>query len=343
MGCELLGEACTRIVDLLWSKIEQAFENEAIKELISYYLMDEKNKHESQRSGAEYDFSFDCLPEVILEAILKKDTLWKILDVQGDHSENEKKRIYDLCISVAGAESEPSKHKITTIVNNCFGIIEAYYIKKKSVGDLVCNKRLADGINEHADKIAEIQNRKFDDVQSDISKILERIPASSTTSSPINPNSMNTLSAMDDSATLSSITTSSTTQHISSDISDSLYYDFREESDKLLQYCIDKDPCAEPLSTSVYDEIDNLQCSWKFKIRKVLNLEERQLMEEVLQTFSEYNYYISEKYMRIIRDGEYVIAKHQTIEESIRLQNELMPKTYELREKMAELYKKLWP
>lgn len=65
-------------------------------------------------------------------------------------------------------------------------------------------------------------------------------------------------------------------------------------------------------------------------------------MQEIIQTLSEYTYYLSDEFLKLL-DGDRLIFRNSSFEEGERLRNVLRPKSYELRSKMAELYRKLWP
>ena len=125
--------------------------------------------------------------------------------------------------------------------------------------------------------------------------------------------------------------------------SNELFNAFRDDYDRIIKYCIDTDPSAEPISIYLHDEINELQNKWEFDIRKVSEVDKRSLMQEVISTLSEFTNYLSEKYMRLLNNGDRLIFRNQSPEEGERLRNEFSPKTFELRCKLKELYKRLWP
>ncbi|MBD5534860.1 MAG: hypothetical protein HDQ99_04250 [Lachnospiraceae bacterium] len=124
--------------------------------------------------------------------------------------------------------------------------------------------------------------------------------------------------------------------------SEDLYYMFKTESDRILQYCIEKDPTAEPITIYLPDQMDSLIRKWNFEIRKIQDPDKQMLIQDVLQTMSDYLYYISDRYLKAA-NGEWLIFRNSSIEEGNRLCNELRPKSYELRCKLRDLYLKLWP
>lgn len=127
-------------------------------------------------------------------------------------------------------------------------------------------------------------------------------------------------------------------------VTNNLFQEFRTDCDRILQDCIEMDPSGQPISISLPDDIAELLRKWKFDIRKVPDSDNRKLMQDILQTLSDYSYYLSDEFMRVLNeDGDRLIYRNESFEEGRRLTNELRPKTVELRSKMAELYKRLWP
>lgn len=125
--------------------------------------------------------------------------------------------------------------------------------------------------------------------------------------------------------------------------SNDLFYEFKKDSDEILKYCISIDPSAEPISIQIHNEIDQLTSKWSLNVNHVSNAEKRKLIQEVLSTISQYKYYLSDKYLRVLNNGDRLIYRNNSMEEGNRLINELRPKTIELRRKMKELYEQLWP
>lgn len=117
---------------------------------------------------------------------------------------------------------------------------------------------------------------------------------------------------------------------------------FKTESDDLLKYCIEMDPTGEPISLYIPDQIDNLIRKWNFDIRKIQDPDKQRLVQDTLQTLSDYLYYLSDRYLKAI-DGERLIFRNSSIEEGYRLCEELRPNSYRLRCKLRDLYLLLWP
>lgn len=125
--------------------------------------------------------------------------------------------------------------------------------------------------------------------------------------------------------------------------SNELFNAFRDDYDQILKYCIKTDPSAEPISIYLHDDINALRSKWEFDVRKVSEADKRSLMQEVISTLSEYTYYLSDEFLRLLNNGDRLIYRNQSPEEGERLRNVLQPKTYELRCKMTRLYERLWP
>ncbi|EIC97003.1 hypothetical protein HMPREF9970_0711 [Lachnoanaerobaculum saburreum F0468] len=116
---------------------------------------------------------------------------------------------------------------------------------------------------------------------------------------------------------------------------------FKEEFDCVLKYLIDTDPCAETIYIGIYDEIDRLLMKWEFDVMKISSFEERKLAQDIIQNILSYKYYISDIFLKPI-NNKYLYVRNSTDDETRRLYDELMPKSFELRNNMCELYKRLW-
>lgn len=124
-------------------------------------------------------------------------------------------------------------------------------------------------------------------------------------------------------------------------VESSLFNYFKEEFDCVLKYLIDTDPCAEPIYIGIYDEIDRLLMKWEFDVMKISSFEERKLAQDIIQNILSYKYYISDIFLKPI-NNKYLYVRNSTDDETRRLYDELMPKSFELRNNMCELYKRLW-
>ena len=125
--------------------------------------------------------------------------------------------------------------------------------------------------------------------------------------------------------------------------SNELFSAFRNDYDRILKYCINTDPCVEPISIHLHDEIKELQNKWELDIRKVSNSERHNLMQDIITTLSDYTYYLSDEFMRVVGNSDRIIYRNQSQEEANRFRNEFSPKTFELRCKIKELYERIWP
>ena len=125
--------------------------------------------------------------------------------------------------------------------------------------------------------------------------------------------------------------------------SNNLFYAFRDDYDQILKDCINIDPSAEPISIQLLDKINELHDKWMLDIRKVSDVEKRTLMQDIHSTLSDYKYYLSDKFLRVMNGSDLLIYKNGSAEEGELLRKVLRPKTVELRSKMKELYERLWP
>lgn len=118
---------------------------------------------------------------------------------------------------------------------------------------------------------------------------------------------------------------------------------FRADSRDILVYIIRNDPSAGPTAVSLPDEIGDLVEKWRFSVREIENNAFRTLVLDILGTLSDYTYYISEVFLRYIPGRNILWFRNESWEEGNRLRDELQPKSYELRCKIARLYEKLYP
>jgi len=118
---------------------------------------------------------------------------------------------------------------------------------------------------------------------------------------------------------------------------------FRTDSDDVLRYIIEHDPSAEATSITLADEIAAIDRTWQYDLRKIKDDEFRKLVIDVLKLLDEYTYYISDKFLRAIPDRGVLWFRNESWEEGNQLRDVLRPQTVRLRQKIAKLYKKLFP
>lgn len=127
------------------------------------------------------------------------------------------------------------------------------------------------------------------------------------------------------------------------DESDKVYSAFKQDSFEILRYCIDTDISAEPVKITLADEINALLEKWQYDARKISNQEQAQIVAETLKALSEFEGYLSEKYMRYNSNCEALIFRNGSAEEGERLRNELHPESLRIRKALAALFKRMWP
>lgn len=118
---------------------------------------------------------------------------------------------------------------------------------------------------------------------------------------------------------------------------------FKSESDDVLRYIIEHDPSGEATSITLADEIAAVDRTWRFDLRKIKDNELRNLVIDTLKVLDEYTYYISDKFLRAIPDRGVLWFRNESWEEGNQLRDVLRPQTVRLRQKIAKLYKKLFP
>jgi hypothetical protein len=118
---------------------------------------------------------------------------------------------------------------------------------------------------------------------------------------------------------------------------------FKSDSDDVLRYIIEHDPSGEATSITLADEIAAVDRVWQFDLRKIKDNELRNLVIDTLKVLDEYTYYISDKFLRAIPDRGVLWFRNESWEEGNQLRDVLRPQTVRLRQKIAKLYKKLFP
>lgn len=118
---------------------------------------------------------------------------------------------------------------------------------------------------------------------------------------------------------------------------------FKSDSDDVLRYIIEHDPSGEATSITLADEIAAIDRTWKFDLRKIKDNELRNLVIDTLNVLDEYAYYLSEKFLRAIPGRSVLWFRNESLEEGDQLREVLRPQTVRLRQKIAKLYRKLFP
>lgn len=118
---------------------------------------------------------------------------------------------------------------------------------------------------------------------------------------------------------------------------------FRADSRDILIYIIRNDPSAGPTDFFLSDRINDIIEKWQFTVREIENNAFRKLVLDILNTLGKYTYYISDVFLRYIPERGILWFRNESWEEGNRLREELQPKSYELRCKIARLYEKLYP
>jgi|GEM_PF-1506854 len=118
---------------------------------------------------------------------------------------------------------------------------------------------------------------------------------------------------------------------------------FREGAKPLFKYCIDNDPSAEATDLFLSDNITDFINSWKFEYREIEDYAFRTLVKDTMDILSEYTYYISDQFLRLIPGRNILWFRNESWEEGEQLRKVLQPESYRLRCEIRDLYLRLYP
>ena len=131
-------------------------------------------------------------------------------------------------------------------------------------------------------------------------------------------------------------------EHLSTDDALSLKR-FREGAKPLFKYCIENDPSAGPTDLFLADNITDFISSWKFEYREIEDYAFRTLVKDTMDILSEYTYYLSDQFLRLIPERNILWFRNESWEEGEQLRKVLQPKSYRLRCEIRDLYLRLYP
>lgn len=118
---------------------------------------------------------------------------------------------------------------------------------------------------------------------------------------------------------------------------------FRGGAKPLFKYCIDNDPSAEATDLFLSDNITDFINSWKFEYREIEDYAFRTLVKDTMDILSEYTYYISDQFLRLIPGRNILWFRNESWEEGEQLRKVLQPESYRLRCEIRDLYLRLYP
>lgn len=117
----------------------------------------------------------------------------------------------------------------------------------------------------------------------------------------------------------------------------------RKQAKPILKYCIENDPSAGDTKLSLADELTDFTHNWQFKVREISDYALRTLLNDIMQVFDEYSYYISDKFLRLIPERMVLWFKNESLEEGEQLREVLRPETIKKRYEMRDIYFRLYP
>lgn len=118
---------------------------------------------------------------------------------------------------------------------------------------------------------------------------------------------------------------------------------FRTEAKPILKYCIDHDPSGEGTKLLLSDEISQFTRYWQFEYREIEDTALRRIIEDTIKVLNDYTYYISDKFLRLLPDRNFLWVRNESLEEGQQLRDVFRPETIRLRTEMSNLYLRLYP
>lgn len=119
---------------------------------------------------------------------------------------------------------------------------------------------------------------------------------------------------------------------------------FKSEAECIILDCIKTDFTAGPIDCSLSDRINCLIDMWNSKLKYIKDERTKKTINSTIEILSSCLNYLSYKYMRIIETphGWSMVPRNESKEEGEALNNELRPKTSELRHSLSLLYTRLY-
>ena len=121
-----------------------------------------------------------------------------------------------------------------------------------------------------------------------------------------------------------------------------LYESFKTDSADFLTYIIEHDPAGEPIARLLPYNIKELIKTWKKRAAKIEDREMRETILLTLDLLSQYAYFISDEFLRVCEEQNFLIFRNQSVAERRKLEEVLQPKTTELRYALLRQYRKLY-
>ena len=122
-------------------------------------------------------------------------------------------------------------------------------------------------------------------------------------------------------------------KHLSKDDALSLKR-FREGAKPIFKYCT----FAGPTDVFLADNITDFISSWKFEYREIKDYAFRTLVKDTMDILSEYTYYLSNQFLRLIPERDILWFRNKSQEEGEQLKKVLQPESHRLRCEIRDLY-----
>lgn len=117
----------------------------------------------------------------------------------------------------------------------------------------------------------------------------------------------------------------------------------RKQAKPILKYCIENDPSAGDTKLSLAVELTDFNRNWQVEVREITDYALRILLNDIMQVFDEYSYYISDKFLRLIPERMVLWFRNESFEEGEQLREVLRPETIKIRYAMRDIYLRLYP
>ena len=118
---------------------------------------------------------------------------------------------------------------------------------------------------------------------------------------------------------------------------------FRAKAKPIMIYCIENDPAAGATDLSLSDMISELINLWKYEYREIEDSALRIIVKDTIDILSEYTYYLSDQFLRLLPGGNALWFRNESWEEGEQLRNVLQPETHRIRCEIRDIYLRLYP
>lgn len=127
-----------------------------------------------------------------------------------------------------------------------------------------------------------------------------------------------------------------------SKIDENMYEYFKSDTQDILKYVITHDPSSEPIDGLLPYNLAQLTKNWNRLVPKIENREMNETVSHILDLLNQYRQFISDEFLRVVEDQNFLIFRNQSVEERRKLEGILRPKTNEIRHALRQRYRRLY-